>query len=76
MKDFCQREVDFLKRKHAQDMRRLFYFSHSEVNEPLNLIILQNRYVQSLTKTCFFPDSLQNMFLLLYNFYLLEQRTI
>jgi hypothetical protein len=63
MKDFRQREADFLKRKTAQDMRRLFYFSHSEVNEPPNLIILQNRYVQSLTKTCFFFQICYRIFL-------------
>jgi hypothetical protein len=29
-------------------MRRLFYFSHDEAEEPPNLIHLQNRYVSSI----------------------------
>jgi hypothetical protein len=43
--EFRQREDEFAKRKHAQERRRLFYFSHLELKEPANLIDLQDRYV-------------------------------
>ena len=43
MKDFRQREADFIKRKNAQGIRRLFYFGPQEIQEPPNLISLQKR---------------------------------
>ena len=46
MQDFRQREIDFIRRKDAQDMRRLFYVRQSEAKAP-SLIHLQNRYVNS-----------------------------
>ncbi|CAF1038256.1 unnamed protein product [Adineta ricciae] len=47
--DFRQRELDFNRRRTAQDMRRLFYISHQEAKEPPSLIHLQNRVTEHLT---------------------------
>ena len=65
--DFRQREQDFNNRRHAQDIRRLFYLSHEEAREPTSLIHLQNRYVVFI-----------NVYhkLLTMSFYCLEQPNI
>ncbi|CAF1076007.1 unnamed protein product [Adineta steineri] len=47
--DFRQREHDFDHRKNAQDIRRLFYFTHEEVKNPPSLISLQNRVTEHLS---------------------------
>ncbi|CAF0805019.1 unnamed protein product [Rotaria sordida] len=44
-KDFREREQDFIKRKSAQEARRLFYFNHDETRQPPSLIHLANRHV-------------------------------
>ncbi|CAF1180582.1 unnamed protein product [Adineta steineri] len=46
--DFRQREHDFDHRKNAQDIRRLFYFTHEDLKNPPSLISLQNRVTEHL----------------------------
>ncbi|CAM4894403.1 unnamed protein product [Rotaria socialis] len=47
--NFRAREHEFNSRKFAQENRRLFYYSHDEINQPPNLVYLQNRTTEHLT---------------------------
>ncbi|CAF1016883.1 unnamed protein product [Adineta steineri] len=47
--DFRQREHDFDHRRNAQDIRRLFYFTHEELKNPPSLISLQNKVTEHLS---------------------------
>ncbi|CAF5042405.1 unnamed protein product, partial [Rotaria sp. Silwood1] len=44
-KDFRQREQDILKRRHTQEIRRLFYFHPEDKKQSPSLIHLINRHV-------------------------------